>query len=143
VVGHKFNVALLNCYLDGKQYVNWHADSEDDLIPGAAIVSLTLGCPRELQFRHRSEGETLNRQHEVFRKRKEGGVLSEEEQELCNFVFGTNPETNVSFNLGDGDLLIMKGTTQQHWKHRILKDEKCTQTRISITFRYVREDALQ
>jgi len=141
VVGHPFNVALLNCYLDGKQNVNWHQDAEEDLVPGAAIVSLSLGCSRLFQFKHISEVEMTNKQHEVFRKRKEGIVLTEEEQQLISWVCG-RPETNFSLMLGDGDLLVMSGSLQKFWKHRIPIDNNCNQTRISITFRFVQESAL-
>ena len=39
--------------------------------------------------------------------------------------------------LGDGDLLIMDGETQHHWKHQIPKTRRPVGPRINITFRYV------
>ena len=39
--------------------------------------------------------------------------------------------------LGDGDLLIMDGKTQHHWKHQIPKTRRPVGPRINITFRYV------
>ncbi|MCB1843180.1 MAG: alpha-ketoglutarate-dependent dioxygenase AlkB [Halioglobus sp.] len=40
-------------------------------------------------------------------------------------------------DLPDGSLLIMRGTTQQHWKHGIRKARGCRQARINLTFRLV------
>ena len=39
--------------------------------------------------------------------------------------------------LGDGDLLIMDGKTQHHWKHQIPKTRRPVGPRINVTFRYV------
>jgi alkylated DNA repair dioxygenase AlkB len=50
-----------------------------------------------------------------------------------------NHQTKVEMNLGDGDLLIMQGTTQQFWQHQVPKTSKTTadliKTRINLTFR--------
>ncbi|KAK9820152.1 hypothetical protein WJX72_006734 [[Myrmecia] bisecta] len=42
-----------------------------------------------------------------------------------------------SFLLGPGDLLVMKGTTQQHWMHSVPKRARVEGERISLTFRKV------
>lgn len=39
--------------------------------------------------------------------------------------------------LGPGDLLLMSGTTQQHWLHRIPKQSRLTAGRLNLTFRYI------
>jgi len=39
--------------------------------------------------------------------------------------------------LSHGDLLIMKGKTQQHWFHQIPKSKRSMQARINLTFRVV------
>ncbi len=43
----------------------------------------------------------------------------------------------VEFELGHGDLLIMRGTTQDHWKHQIPKTRRAIDARINITFRFI------
>lgn len=44
----------------------------------------------------------------------------------------------ISFALRSGDLLIMTGTTQQHWMHSIPKRAGVTSPRINLTFRWHR-----
>jgi alkylated DNA repair dioxygenase AlkB len=39
-----------------------------------------------------------------------------------------------TFTLDDGDLLVMGGSTQHHWKHSVPK-MRCNEARLSITFR--------
>jgi hypothetical protein len=40
--------------------------------------------------------------------------------------------------LGHGSLLVMKGDTQQHWKHSLPKTTRCLDERVNLTFRRVR-----
>ncbi|GGO64191.1 alpha-ketoglutarate-dependent dioxygenase AlkB family protein [Bowmanella pacifica] len=39
--------------------------------------------------------------------------------------------------LHHGSLLIMRGTTQQHWQHAIAKSRQVSEERINLTFRYI------
>lgn len=39
--------------------------------------------------------------------------------------------------LGDGDLLVMAGHTQQHWKHELPKRRRVHEPRINLTFRWI------
>ncbi|MPV86619.1 alpha-ketoglutarate-dependent dioxygenase AlkB family protein [Ostreibacterium oceani] len=39
--------------------------------------------------------------------------------------------------LTHGDLLVMRGKTQQFWKHSINKSKRINQPRINLTFRYI------
>jgi hypothetical protein len=49
----------------------------------------------------------------------------------------TDAKTPIeSFELGDGDLLVMRGKTQQYWQHRVPK-EKGRGPRLNINFRYI------
>ncbi|SRX73736.1 hypothetical protein AEQU3_01171 [Aequorivita antarctica] len=43
----------------------------------------------------------------------------------------------VYFNLEPGSLLIMKGTTQTHWLHRLPPTKKVNEARINLTFRTI------
>jgi alkylated DNA repair dioxygenase AlkB len=42
-----------------------------------------------------------------------------------------------SIELGDGSLLLMDGTTQAHWKHRIRRESRPCGERINLTFRRI------
>ncbi|RFU44183.1 alpha-ketoglutarate-dependent dioxygenase AlkB [Paraburkholderia sp. DHOC27] len=42
-----------------------------------------------------------------------------------------------SFQLKGGSLLVMKGDTQAHWRHRVPKEPRVTGERINLTFRWV------
>jgi alkylated DNA repair dioxygenase AlkB len=39
--------------------------------------------------------------------------------------------------LQNGSLLLMKGTTQEHWQHQIPKTKKVVEPRINLTFRFI------
>ena len=42
----------------------------------------------------------------------------------------------VDVLLHSGQLIVMRGATQQHWKHSISKTSKVLTPRINLTFRY-------
>jgi alkylated DNA repair dioxygenase AlkB len=42
-----------------------------------------------------------------------------------------------AFDLSDGSILLMRGSTQQHWLHGINKTTKPTGPRINLTFRFI------
>jgi alkylated DNA repair dioxygenase AlkB len=41
----------------------------------------------------------------------------------------------ISIDLEHGDLLVMRGTTQEHWEHRVGKDPRIRGERLNLTFR--------
>lgn len=45
--------------------------------------------------------------------------------------------TSLEYRLGGGDLLIMGGTTQQFYKHRVPKTKRAVSPRMNLTFRVV------
>ena len=49
----------------------------------------------------------------------------------------------VSLQLKAGSLLVMKGTTQQHWLHRLPPTKKVFQPRINLTFRTINKPELR
>lgn len=60
---------------------------------------------------------------------------------MCRRAQSTEGSVDVntpieSFTLNDGDLLVMRGKTQQHWHHRVPK-EKGRGVRLNINFRYI------
>ena len=42
------------------------------------------------------------------------------------------------FELGGGDLLVMRGTTQTHWRHALPKTKREVGPRLNLTFRHIR-----
>jgi len=48
-----------------------------------------------------------------------------------------DPKERISIDLPDGSLLIMRGTTQQYWRHRIPKTTTIDSSRINLTFRTI------
>lgn len=51
-----FNSVLVTFYRDGNDYVNWHADDEDELGADPIIASLSLGATRAFQYRRLCDG---------------------------------------------------------------------------------------
>lgn len=45
----------------------------------------------------------------------------------------------VELHLESGQLIVMRGDTQQYWKHSITKTKRVQQGRISLTFRKIRQ----
>jgi len=56
-VGHKFNSVLLNQYRNGSDSVSWHSDDETELGADPLIASVSLGCERRFELKHRSRKE--------------------------------------------------------------------------------------
>lgn len=50
-----FNSVLLNYYRNGNDSVAWHSDNEQELGPNPSIVSISLGQPRQFDFRHKTD----------------------------------------------------------------------------------------
>ena len=50
----------------------------------------------------------------------------------------TDKDQKLTINLESGSLLLMKGSTQQFWKHQIPKTKKEVGKRINLTFRYIK-----
>ncbi|HVU14653.1 MAG TPA: alpha-ketoglutarate-dependent dioxygenase AlkB [Phototrophicaceae bacterium] len=48
-----------------------------------------------------------------------------------------NPKTRLSVDLTHGSLLIMRGATQQYWRHRIPKTTLPQPPRVNLTFRVI------
>ncbi len=58
--------------------------------------------------------------------------------ETRKFVFKHNhSKQKVAINLINGQLLVMRGQTQNHWQHSITKTKMVKNGRISLTFRYI------
>lgn len=58
-------------------------------------------------------------------------------ERLFQLKHNTNPNLKQNILLENGSLLLMKGTTQNFWKHQIPKSTKITGGRINLTFRII------
>jgi len=143
IVGHDFNVALMNWYAYGGQGVSWHSDSETDLVPGATIASLSLGTTRKFQLRHKSDSEIGAEITILNNKKNQGEDLTKEELELLKYKVGEDPNLNMELNLQHGDLLLMQGTLQKFWRHRVPLTKDVLGPRICFTFRLVAEGIIK
>ncbi len=63
--------------------------------------------------------------------------LSLGEQRLLRFRHKKRSEQKLELVLMHGDLLLMAGELQHHWKHELPKTKKIKQARINLTFRKV------
>ena len=71
---------------------------------------------------------------------RESGIASVSFGATRKFAFKHKvSKTIVEIILEPGSLLLMKGTTQSHWFHRLPKTTKVMQPRINLTFRTMRE----
>lgn len=56
---HEFNSVLINLYRDGNDSNGWHSDDEKELGSYPFIASLSLGEQREIQFKHKTNGDRI------------------------------------------------------------------------------------
>jgi alkylated DNA repair dioxygenase AlkB len=56
-----------------------------------------------------------------------------------DFIFreNANKTNKITYSLGHGDVLVMKGAVQQYWQHCVPKRKQCIGPRISLTFRTI------
>ena len=116
-LGAPFNAVLLRLYFDGDDEIAWHTDGRTFLGPTPTIASLSFGAAAHFQMRH---------MHEVWPKLCAGagdGVDRERAQ--------------VDLVVRGGDLLVMRGATQQQWHHRVPAEKGGRRPRININFRYI------
>jgi len=70
--------------------------------------------------------------------KKNGAIASMSFGAERKFVFKHKvSKDTVSVNLQKGSLLVMKGTTQEHWLHRLPPTKKVKTPRINLTFRTI------
>ena len=56
------------------------------------------------------------------------------------FKHKADDSKRLSIDLTPGSLLLMRGATQHHWKHRIPKTKKAKSPRMNLTFRVITVD---
>lgn len=141
---HSFNACLCNWYQDGQHCINWHGDSEAELVENAFIASLSLGSTRKFQLRHYSVEEKLEMQQKLVDKMKtttsEEISLTAKDKELLKFDAKKDTERFKEWDLHHGDLILMGGTLQKFWKHQVPRTSEPVGPRINLTFRYVKAE---
>ena len=55
--GAVFNMAFLNWYQDGKEYIGYHSDDEKMIIQGSSIYCFSFGAERDFLLKDKSSGE--------------------------------------------------------------------------------------
>lgn len=97
-VGFEPDNCLLNYYVDGEASMGFHADAREDLVPGTAVVILSLGSPRTLAFRRK-----LAREHVVEFRLEPGSLvilpdaIQDEWQHAIPREPGAGPRISVTF----------------------------------------------
>jgi len=54
-----WDVALVNWYMTGLDYVSWHSDDESDLMEGSPILSFSFGGSRTFKVREKADHDEL------------------------------------------------------------------------------------
>ncbi len=140
-----------------KRKVAWYGEHEFEYTYSKITKKAHLWTPELLQLKKQIEeksGETFNScllnlyhsgdegmaWHSDAEKdlKKNGAIASVSFGAERKFAF-KHKETKetVSINLKHGSLLIMKGTTQSHWLHRLPPTKKILSPRINLTFRSI------
>lgn len=143
-----------------KRKVAWYGDQEFDYTYSKITKKAHLWTLELLQLKKEIEetsGETFNScLLNLYHSGEEGMAWhSDAEKDLkkngaiASVSFGAerkfafkHKETKetISLNLEHGSLLIMKGTTQKHWLHRLPPTKKVNAPRINLTFRTIVRD---
>lgn len=106
------NSVLVNCYRDENDSMGWHADDESEFGVEPFIVSLSLGETRRFGLKPKSRAlKSIN----VGKVRRRAHYLS----------------------LESGDVLVMRGLTQERCVHNIPKETKPFLPRLNLTFRKI------
>ena len=112
-LGVPFNAFLLRLYFDGEDEIAWHTDGRTFLGPTPVIASLSFGAAATFQMR---------RMTNVWPAAGNDGIDR------------STPQRD--FVVNDGDMLVMRHVTQQHWHHRVPK-QKGRKPRLNINFRRI------
>ena len=140
-----------------KRKVAWYGDREFEYTYSKITRKAHLWTPELLQLKQQVgaiSNETFNScLLNLYHSGDEGmGWHSDAEKDLkknaaiASVSFGAErkfafkhkqTKETISLNLENGSLLIMKGTTQSHWLHRLPPTKKVNTARINLTFRTI------
>jgi alkylated DNA repair dioxygenase AlkB len=111
--GYNFNGVLVNWYMGGEDFIDWHPDQERDLVPGAPVVSFSFGAERAFQLRK---------------------LKSFKQQEGLDWL---------ELVTEDQSMIVMGGDCQKQYEHRIpkvVKKDVVIGKRINVTIRSFKRD---
>ncbi|XP_062917854.1 alpha-ketoglutarate-dependent dioxygenase alkB homolog 3 isoform X2 [Mobula hypostoma] len=114
LTGYTFNSLLCNLYRSCKDSIDWHSDDEPSLGRSPVIASLSFGETRNFEMRKKPPPE-----------------------EKGDYTYAER----IRIPLSHGCLLIMEGSTQKDWQHRVPKEYHDRNPRINLTFRTVYPEA--
>lgn len=142
-----------------KRKVAWYADKSFSYTYSRTTKYALPWTPELIELKKIAEertGETynsclLNLYHsgeEGMAWHSDAEIMLKKNGAIASFSFGA--ERNFSFKhkqtkekvsvfLEHGSLLVMKGTTQTHWLHRLPPTKKVTRPRVNLTFRTIVE----
>jgi alkylated DNA repair dioxygenase AlkB len=140
-----------------KRKVAWYGDTEFEYTYSKVTKKANLWTPELLELKRTVEeknGETFNScllnlyhsgdegmaWHSDAEKdlKKNGAIASVSFGAERKFAFKhKQTKETISLNLEHGSLLIMKGTTQTHWLHRLPPTTKVNTPRVNLTFRTI------
>jgi alkylated DNA repair dioxygenase AlkB len=105
IVGDELNCALATHYPDGEAAVGYHADNEPLFGTNPTVASVSLGATRVFQVVHRSRAR------------------------------GKSPAPDVSLELLDGTLVVMRGAFQHEYLHALRPASARVGPRFNLSFR--------
>jgi alkylated DNA repair dioxygenase AlkB len=117
-LGCRFNSVLANYYRGGADSVAWHADDEPELGPEPTIASVSLGAARRFLVRPR--------EHKLVELRA-----------ADDFASRLAADFDLEYELGFGDLLVMRGRSQADYLHSVPKTRREVGPRLNLTFRRI------
>ena len=56
----RFNSIMVTRYIDGSQYIPFHSDNEESIVPKSSIMTISLGITRNLIFRPKAEDPRMS-----------------------------------------------------------------------------------
>lgn len=119
---------LINRYVDCSDSVSAHSDNEPLFGKNPTIVSISAGHTRTFKIARKSPA--------VFKKDRRWSHVPPE-------VPAPTESKTYTFQLADGDLLIMAGAAQDYWAHRLEKEEVSVPTQPSTTADSTASDSTQ
>ncbi|MBO0329419.1 alpha-ketoglutarate-dependent dioxygenase AlkB family protein [[Muricauda] lutisoli] len=140
-----------------KRKVAWYGDSPFEYTYSKSTKKALLWTPELMELKELAEKLTEETYNScllnLYHSGEEGmGWHSDDEKELkrngaiASLSFGAErkfvfkhktTKEKVELRLDHGSLLVMKGTTQEHWLHRLPPTKKVGTPRINLTFRTI------
>jgi hypothetical protein len=121
LLGHEFNICLVNQYKTGSDSIGWHADREEkgDVY---CIASVSVGARRTFSFKTSESADALAAAGVGV------GVAEDEDEGV------------VDVDLASGSLIVMNHPCQDRYWHSLRKMKSVHEERLNLTFRVFHYD---